>query len=265
MVPSVCEIDGNADFYGIGVRLGLYAQSLSTLLVTLFVPEEEPLYRILNLLLQLAIMSGLVMLTKANELYAFEAVIAFWLLAGALSSLTGDGISAVGSISGTCRILFYAALSAYGCWFWFGGLDGMQVTPCKQIVFFGETSLDSGFQAFGKFIAILGLATATGMMLWTAARYINHPRRSKEQQLRRPRTEITLLILSISILCLSIASTEYVVHANHLRAVGNVSTAGQALAFIIGLFGLINTLLSILKEGRLGMSRCWLLFGRHLT
>ncbi|KAI1376886.1 hypothetical protein F4677DRAFT_77316 [Hypoxylon crocopeplum] len=264
--PNSCEMDGNADFYGIGIRLGLYAQSLTTLLVTLFVQEEEGLNRILNLLLQLAIFAGTLLLTQTGEIHAFEVVIVFWLLVGALSSLTGDGLSAVGTFSGTCRLLFYTALSAYGCWFWFDGLDTMQVAPCTEIVFFGGSTLDGWFRTFGNIVAIASLAVSSGMLVWDAAVYAKGRDAKKQQnRSRRPQTEIILMILSIAMAVLSVASAEYIVRANHLVAVDDIFAVGQLLAFLVGLFQLLNALVPIFFKGRLWAPRCWLLFGRHLT
>ncbi|KAL7626541.1 hypothetical protein AAE478_003313 [Parahypoxylon ruwenzoriense] len=259
-----CEMDGNADFYGVGIRLGLYAQSLTTLLVTLFVQEEEGLNRVLSLLLQLAIFAGTLLLTNTGEIHAFEVVIVFWLLVGALSSLAGDQLSGVGSFSGTCRLIFYVALSAYSCWFWFAGLDTMQETPCAQVVFFGGSTIDGWFRTFGKAAAIVSLAIASGMLVWTTAVYSGE-RGNLKSRSRRPQTEITLVVLSIAMVILSIVSTEYVIRANHLTDVDDIFAVGQVLAFLVGLFQLVNTLVPIFFEGRFWMPRCWLLFGYHLT
>ncbi|KAI1395245.1 hypothetical protein F4819DRAFT_501186 [Hypoxylon fuscum] len=256
---------GNADFYGIGIRLGLYAQSLTTLLVTLFVQEEEGLNRILSLLLQLAIFAGTLLLTRTGEIHAFEVMIVFWLLVGALSSLTGDGLGGVGSFSGTCRLLFYIALSSYGCWFWFAGLDTMPEINCTQIVFFGGSTLDGWFRSFGKTIAILGLVVASGMLVWGVTVYIKRSRRNRRIRAHRPQTEITLMILSIAMVILSITSTEYVIRANHIGGVDDIFAVGQILAFLVGLLQFLNTLVPIFWKGRLWAPRCWLLFGRHLT
>lgn len=239
--PGSCELKGNADFYGIGIRLGLYSQSLTTLLVTLFVQEEEGLNRVLNLLLQLAIFAGTLLLTNTGEIHAFEVMVVFWLLVGALSSLTGDGLSGVRSFSGTCRLLLYAALSAYGCWFWFIGLDTMQETPCTQIVFFGGSTLDGWFRTFGKVIAIAGLGATSGMLVWAATVYVKERGgASRRTRYHRPRTEITLMLLSIAMVILSITSTEYVLRENHIIAVDDIFNVGQVLAFLVGLFQLLT-------------------------
>ncbi|KAI4865268.1 hypothetical protein F4820DRAFT_303089 [Hypoxylon rubiginosum] len=266
--PNPCEMQGDADMYGIGIRLGLYAQSFTTLLVTLFIREEEGQNRILSLLLQLAIFAGTLLNTRTGTVRAFDVVIVFWLLAGALSSLTGDGLGGVGSFSGTCRLLFYAALSAYGCWFWFAGADGMVAPPCgiTEVVFFGGSTLNGWFRTFGKVVAVLGLAVATGMLFWTGTVYVKkRSERNRQGRPRRAKTEILLMLLSIVMIVLSITSTEYVIRANHLTQVDEIFKVGQVLAFLVGLFQLLNTLVTIFFKGHLWTPRCWLLLGRHLT
>ncbi|KAI0122242.1 hypothetical protein F4814DRAFT_438329 [Daldinia grandis] len=259
-------MDGDADFYGIGIRLGLYAQSLTTLLVTLFVQEEEAVNRTISLLLQLAISAGTLLSTYAGTIRAFEVIIIFWILVGALSSLTGTGITGINSFSGICRLLFYAALSAYGCWFFFVGLDTMQGTPCTQIVFFGKSTLEGWFRPFGKLISIASLVIIIGALAWAAATYIKKGDRGKPQhRSHRPQTEITFMLLSLAMIVLSIISTEYVIRANNLNGVDDIFDVGQVLAFLVGLFQLLNLLIPIIFKHRLWTPRCWLLLGRHLT
>ncbi|KAI0844952.1 hypothetical protein F5Y00DRAFT_255632 [Daldinia vernicosa] len=259
-------MDGDADTYGIGIRLGLYAQSLTTLLVTLFVQEEEAVNRTINLLLQLAIFAGTLLSTYAGTIHAFEVIIVFWILVGALSSLTGSGITGIRSFSGTCRLLFYAALSAYSCWFFFVGQDTMRETPCIQIVFFGKSTLDGWFQTFGKVISIISLVIVIGLLTWAATTYIKKGGGEKSRYcFHRPQTEITLMFLSMAMVVLSITSTEYIIRANNLSGVDDIFDVGQVLAFLVGLFQLLNVLIPIFFQRHLWAPRCWLLLGHHLT
>jgi hypothetical protein len=56
---QVCPFAGNSALYGIEVRIGLYAQWAATLLVTLFSPENEETFRIVNLIIQSATFLGI--------------------------------------------------------------------------------------------------------------------------------------------------------------------------------------------------------------
>ncbi|KAI0180805.1 hypothetical protein GGR52DRAFT_5660 [Hypoxylon sp. FL1284] len=264
--PTQCDTPGDPDTYGIGVRLGLYAQAAATLLTAVSAPSEAEAAqgRVLNLLLQLATSAGALLNTDTGRIRALDAVVVAWLLlVGAFSSLPGSG--ARGSLTGTARLLFYAALSAYGCWFWFGGADGMWDTPCleAQIVFFGGATLDGWFRVFGKVVAILGLVVTVAMLVRTAVVYAKTG--GGQRIRRRPQTDIFLTFLSLAMIVLSVTSAEYVIKANHLGDVNEIFKVGQMLALLAGLFQLLNTIFLIFIEDRFRTPRCWLLFGRHLS
>lgn len=113
-VPNSQYPPGNSDLYGVGVRVGLYTEWVTTLLATLFDPKTESSYRIANLVLQCSIFLGLCTQSKPGD-PVIGAVITQYLLFGSLSSLTGDGISHFSHFSGVFRLLFYLAVSLYGC------------------------------------------------------------------------------------------------------------------------------------------------------
>ena len=166
-----CQTPGNPDLYGLGVRTAFYTQWTSTLLTTLYIPEEEALYRAVNILMQLAVLICLFFMSAWRTISGPEVMVGFWLLAGALSSLTGDGLSASGTVAGEARLGVYAALSGYGCWFWFGGVDGLPVVSgsCagerKAVGFLGGTPLMGGWlRVVGKVFSVGGVVTCLGLM-----------------------------------------------------------------------------------------------------
>ncbi|KAB5581209.1 hypothetical protein GE09DRAFT_465352 [Coniochaeta sp. 2T2.1] len=280
---SGCEVDGNRDLYGLGIRLGFYAQWIATLLVTLFRQEEESLQRAVNLIFQLAVFSSLVLLTANGTVHSCEVMIAFWLLFGPLSSLTGDGINPLGTLSGFARILVYAALSGYGIWFWLlGGVDSLPATPCEPVVFIGGVSPHGGFRTFGNFISVLGMVVCASLILWAAVPAAKRavcslpgqPRTEIAREeakgtprdpARRRQTEISLLTLSIFVIVFSIVSIEKLIHDNRVVDVDDIFDAGQLIPLLVGAVGLFNTLLLIPAEILRCRQRCWLLFGYHLT
>lgn len=282
MDRSSCSMDGNRDLYGRGIRLSFYLQWISTLLVTLFKQEEEQLMRVVNLILQLAVSAALLFLTVNNELYAFEAMIAFWLLFGALSSLTGDGFNPLKTLGGLARTMMYAALSGYGLWFWYkGGVDGLKATPCEEFLFYGKaTTSNAGFRTFGKVVSILGLVVCGGLMVWTLAMGTRKARRALKERREsgsksgkaeaprrrgRPQTEASLLALSVFVIVFSIVSAEDLIRRNHVEDVNDLFDAGQLVPLLVGAMGLFNTVVSILANRSMFRPRCLLIFGYHLT
>ncbi|KAI3572871.1 hypothetical protein IWW34DRAFT_707869 [Fusarium oxysporum f. sp. albedinis] len=265
----ICPFPGNSDLYGIGIRIGFYLQWVSTLLTTIFMPTEENVLRILNLLIQSAVLLGLVLLTKEHEIHTIEPVITIWLLFGALSSLSGSGMNPLARFSGFFRVIIYSAVAGYACWFWFVGLDELlkKGLNCEIVAFFGGVPIDGPFRTFNKVASILGGIICIAFLLWSLV--ILHRRitetSSIAQTARTATTRVELLVLSSSIIALSIAAVEYLITANRITDIDNISSVGQLIPLISGIFGLIEVFFTILRKKLYRRHRCWILFGRHLS
>lgn len=81
----------------------------------------------------------------------------------------------------------------------------------------------------------------------------------------RPRTEISLLGLSVSVIVFSVVSIEYLIRDNNIVGVDDIFAAGQLVPLVVGIFGLANSSASLFVGSRLLRPRCWLLFNWHLT
>lgn len=266
--PQACPFEGSADLYGIGVRIGLYTQWAATLLVTLFNPKDEETFRIVNLIIQSSIFLGLCQ--QANtKTHPVEPVLTTFLLFGSLSSLTRDGIMHISHFSTVYRTLFYVALTAYNCWFWFIGLDGMRDPTCIDIAFFGRSSVHGWFRSFAKALSITGLVCSVslvGVCAFAVRRrfrngflqgFVREPR-------RRPQVEIVLLLLSMGLIVFSIAIIEYLVRVNHITGLSDLESAGQMIPLLVGGMSGMSVLWTVLVRGSLRKKRCWLFFGWHL-
>jgi hypothetical protein len=264
---SICLFNGNLDLYGIGVRIGLYLQWIATLLVTLFDPAEEEIYRIINLIIQCALFLGLC--AQTDQANVLDPVIVGFLMCGSLSSLTGDNVGYMKHVLGLARIVFYAALSAYGCWFWFKGLDGMIQPGCDAIAFFGTSRVDGWVRKLAKFLSVTGLSVSAAGVVYSCfatisrLRAILQKRQSKSTR-KRPQVEIGLLCLSTSLIAFSIAVIEYIVFKNNITGISNIESVGQFIPFLVGIFSSAMAVWKILIEGLIWKKRCWFLFGKHL-
>ncbi|KAH8733905.1 hypothetical protein BGZ61DRAFT_445495 [Ilyonectria robusta] len=266
---SQCDLTGNPDLYGIGVRIGLYSQWIATLLVTLFDSRNEGAYRVVNLIMQCAIFLGLCTDSSQGG-SAVGSIVTQLLLCGSLSSLTGNGISHSGSFSGICRVLFYIALSSYGCWFWYTGIDEMTIPNCpEQIAFFGRTSINGRFRVFGKAAAVIGLVSSVALLGWNIFAVVlrlngnfKHDRASRAG--KRPQVEIGLLMLSIGLIAFSVGGVEYLIDVNDISGLSDINSVGQFLPLLVGTIACFQTLWTILFHGYIWRKRCWFLLGRHL-
>jgi hypothetical protein len=265
---TVCGFDGNADLYGIGVRVGLYLQWITTLLTTLFQPADERVLRVINLLIQSAIFIGLILLTNRQQVRAIEPIISIWLIFGALSSLSGSGMNPLGHFSGVYRILLYTAVAGYSCWFWFTGLDSLlSAEPgCVPIAFFDGISIAGRFRTFNKVASVLGLCICGVFIILTIRTFLIGPEGSNRRgRARRPRIQVEFFVTSTAIIGVSIAAVEYLVEANQITGINQTLSVSQLIPLLVGAFSFGEILLSVVMEGSYRRPRCWVLFGYHLS
>ncbi|KAJ6440949.1 Pyruvate decarboxylase [Purpureocillium lavendulum] len=269
-VPPECAFDGNTDLYGFGVRLGVYAQWIATLITTVLDPENEAAFRLLNLVVQSSIFLGLCTESKPGN-HAVGSVITQFLLCGSLSSVTGDGISHFGHMSGILRTIFYTAFSAWGIWFWFVGVDVMENCGGQAVAFFGPSTVTGWVRSFGKALSIIGLIGCTAIAAFSvyAARrrfgsgFTNaFARRGKW----RPQVELSLMFASMGLIALSITAIEYLIAQNNVGAVGpdRIDSVAQLIPLLAGGVACTLALWKVATDGLLVRRRCWLLFGWHL-
>lgn len=245
---EACSFDGNPDLYGLGVRLGVYFQWFGQLFATIFNRDEELFQSTVNLFLQLAILTALMVTTTHGKLTIVDPFITPWLFFGALSSVTGDGTNRIGSKMELLRFALYSAISGYYCWFWFRGLWEMPDihTPgCTLTIFFGGISYQGGFSTFGKAASIVRLAVSASMILLSLYSARSGFRQAESME---PKVELSLVFLSLMIIAVSIALVEYLVTVNDINGVHEVSSVGQSIALLAGIFTLWESIRLIIGE-----------------
>ncbi|KJZ72427.1 hypothetical protein HIM_08230 [Hirsutella minnesotensis 3608] len=261
---------GNSDLYGLGVRIGVYAQWVATLLTTIFEPANESALRLLNLIVQMAIFIGLCS-ESSRRSSAVGSVITLFLLCGSLSSVTGDGVSSFGHASGLLRVVFYMALSAYGIWFWFAGVQEMLRPGCPEVAFFGPSSITGWFRTLGKALSVAGLIACVALAVYCVYAVVRRFRGGLDAGFsrpsgQRPRVELMLVLTSAGLLSLSVATVEYLIQVNNIQGVGadKIGSVAQLIPLLAGTLACFLSLWKILTHGLLFRKRCLFLFGRHL-
>jgi H+/gluconate symporter-like permease len=134
--------------------------------------------------------------------------------------------------------------------------------------------MDGWFRWLGKVVSIGGLVACVCVFVWIASDYWRRRSyeeaatyegsQSKSKAQERPQTDIALLAVSISVMALSIISTEYLIIDNHLVGVNDILDPGQLIPLIVGVFGLLGTV-SPLFEGALLVPQCLTIMGCHFT
>ena len=134
-----CGFAGNADIYGIGIRIGYYTQALAIWFANFFYYREAQVLRSVNNLFLFALLiAGSVYAAHAQEVYAIESFLLLQI---------GMVISFVGVMHSTrystrylrsyqqrliSRTVITNAVLIFNILFWWRGLDVMLPTPCFQ-------------------------------------------------------------------------------------------------------------------------------------
>lgn len=149
-----CPHDGNPDFYGLGIRVGIYLQLTTAILAKYFRPEAIPENLTANTIFLLALFAAIAMATLGSGLRPEEIAIllqlCFGFLLSVLSILGGRPgpdhpkghatIPAPPSIASYLRLALTMAISAYAVWFWFPGKNEMEISGCASYMFFSDKS-----------------------------------------------------------------------------------------------------------------------------
>jgi hypothetical protein len=241
---SGCAFDGNPDLYGIGIRVGIYLQWVAQVLVTLWKPSAEGSTLVVKLLLQVAILLGLIILTANGEAIAVDVLIAFWLLFGPLPSLNLKRLNPFATIYGLPRIAMGTATAAFYCWFWFVGWEKLVPPGCHAVAFFGNVSVDGPFRIFCM-VAIIAYLVLCAALIGARLVRPNVPQQWwKHNWEEQPDSQVEpgLLVLSVVWSLFSMAVVEYLVKANSVGSVNDLQAIGQFIALLTGTFSVLSVL-----------------------
>ncbi len=159
--PQGCRIPGNSDFYGLGIRIGIYLQWITAFLANHFLKKSIEGSLKTNTIFLLALFIATVVATTQDAVESAEIVVLLQLCFGFLFSIlsiwgyrtrsrqseTSIRFPLVGSFF---RLTLATAISAYGVWFWFSGAPLLhQHSSCSDHTFlFARLDIASGVRIF---------------------------------------------------------------------------------------------------------------------
>ena len=176
-----CPHDGNPDFYGLGIRVGIYLQLTTAILAKYFHPEAIPENLTANTIFLLALFAAIATATLGSGLRPEEIVIllqlCFGFLLSVLSILGGRPgpdypkghatLSAPPSIASYLRLALTMAICAYAVWFWFPGKNEMEIAGCASYMFFlAKVSLFGGVRLFYQVQSAIIIIPLGVLFIW---------------------------------------------------------------------------------------------------
>jgi hypothetical protein len=166
--PLDCTTQFSTDYYGFGVRLGVYFAWFGAYLSNTLLPSEIAGSLDTNTIFLLALIVSLFKGSLVHQIQQIDGLIVMQLSSGFLFSSMSiwgyrttiyqrdgpKGISHFGHFGTHCRLLLTAGISVYGAWFWSEGIkDGLMVAPdpaCKVLYtwFFTSLRVNGGIDFF---------------------------------------------------------------------------------------------------------------------
>lgn len=162
---SACGFHGKSDIYGLGIRLGIYMQWITTLLAKMF-GEPEVIRHAMDIdaIFLLAIFIGTTLLLNTSSdgisVYAVEVLVMLHISVGdfCIAWLGTASNIAKGQLSGALALRFVSnvGMSVLAVWFWFHGLYTLAETPCGSFTFlFDRLPLYGPVVIFYKVISVV--------------------------------------------------------------------------------------------------------------
>ncbi|ORY71905.1 uncharacterized protein BCR38DRAFT_480379 [Pseudomassariella vexata] len=160
--PASCEIEGNPDFYDLGIRTGIYLQWITAFIANHVLRRAIDSSLEINTVFLLALFIATVVATIKNTAQTAELVVLLHLCFGFLFSILsiwGHRTSTIDIhtkkirfplIGSLFRLSIATGLSAYGVWFWFRGRDlHRRANACSDYTFlFSRFDIAGGIRYF---------------------------------------------------------------------------------------------------------------------
>ncbi|KAF5717588.1 hypothetical protein FMUND_5681 [Fusarium mundagurra] len=279
-MEDTCKFPHNSDLYGIGIRVGLYCQWLTSLASQIYVPAEAPATQATSQLFQTAVLISLVILTATRSIYQPEVIIVLSLSFGGFltSHHLPDLVNDQASIPRRAvAVINFGAFVAYCCWFWSRGAQKLQEQhpDCVFVtMLFGRWKIIAlrtfgiVMSSIGCFVFLVVAAAYTRRVsvlvaqdgVKTSLRYLIPVTGAPGVATRdsKPRWQ-TWLQITVALLAQSnvIAMVELTLRWNPQQDYQTVLAAGQMIPLVIGVSGLVRILYLVLTSQlrvRLGIS-----------
>ncbi|KIO27793.1 hypothetical protein M407DRAFT_22967 [Tulasnella calospora MUT 4182] len=262
--PQPCGFDGDDNTYGLGIRLGLYIQWLSTMLCNflgLVKPEEAKSMKGINLCFQVSVFGGLLYVTatrgrtqEAGQLYAAEIWVMLCLCLGGVLTVSPEPRERAYIVHDVFQQGLNVAMASYTLWFIYTRMDQMAHSSCSRYSFFyTKVDMYHWFRLFWKISMIPATISVTFCLGWCLVRTFTPGMRrlSDDAELAWGQSHPLLWVISPSFaLGSTIASTELIIRWNHIHNVNSIGGTGQLIPLIVACLTFIRLAYKLFTQMR---------------
>ncbi|KAF1993652.1 hypothetical protein P154DRAFT_540210 [Amniculicola lignicola CBS 123094] len=268
---STCLLSGNADMYGLGIRIGYYLQWFGLMFAAWLCPEEVQTLRLTHTFFVAAtFLAVLTQVPKAGNLDVVEIYIILLFTFGSSLSLLPVLLWRIavrcrarldpsrfpkarppGRIYNIVHTTLLASVLAFQLWFWISKVRDLERRPCRQYGFlFKQAFLDGQtMRIVNLVLCALLLALVVGFLLITLIpRYATKVLKVKDEDLSNINKRLirafhiyqtaSRLFVAVTI----ITATELTIHWNNILGVNAINTAGQTIPLVLGIGAFLRVL-----------------------
>ncbi|KAH6706454.1 hypothetical protein BKA61DRAFT_139130 [Leptodontidium sp. MPI-SDFR-AT-0119] len=269
---AVCSFSGNADMYGLGIRIGFYFQWFGTILATWVARKEVTGMRLSGFFFVVAIFLALLIQTDRDNLRPAEIYIILlltfggylhfvplyvWrLLVGCDPDLdpTRHPRVKAGKIFTGLNFFLLITVCVFQLWFWIGRVPSLAREGCTEFGFlFARVRLNQrGFVVVHVILYFLLLLFCVGILgIFVGKRWglLEEKERGSIGHVRKAALQEMQTFVNITVVSIIVAATELTIAWNRIKDVNEIASAGQTIPLIIGIGQIIRVLYVMLVTG----------------
>jgi hypothetical protein len=268
-----CEVPGDPDLLGIGVRLGFYFQFASNILLIFKRPDEAASSIIVSSMLMSGYFIATIYSITQNNLAPGAIIPAIWFFVldgsakGAISLVTRAGGKALSFWNKAFFHLRFCALAGFYLWFWFHGLYVPHPAQCMEPrvwVVVNGGAYGAVRICFKVLSVILGVFSVLGIIgiLHDFLKRFNESGSWAHRMSLKPCIQenddvdetdvvwmaILVIVQGILPMLVAIIGVELEIRWNHLIGVQTISSTGQVFPLVVGGFSLFRSIALMLID-----------------
>jgi hypothetical protein len=252
-----CEIQGDPDIYGVGIRCSFYLQWASLVLILVFCPHEGAAHRTASTITTLAVYINAFRSSRHGSLVAIDFPL-LWYLASILTFFNWPVTSVGLKRNGGSQAVVLVVLAMYylaGPWVYFKGLQIGRQPGCdvKYVIFAPISIYSKGLSTFMKVVSIMTIIPAL-LSLFIATKLVRAWFESwsedGEEEPQKANLIYSRILGGMQLVTgsLAIAFTEMILKANRITFPDtHITDSGQLIPLLIGIFTFIATSINALR------------------
>ncbi|GAW20623.1 hypothetical protein ANO14919_101310 [Xylariales sp. No.14919] len=261
-MEHTCDIIPNQDLYGLGVRIGVYAQWVAVLIASWQLRDEAVAIQATILSFQTGVMSALLFSTARENLKPPEVIVVLPLAFGGFvtAGLLRPSQTLFGSL---VTMHVFGATSGYSLWFWWSGITVFDYDNCTYVTLIFAIVEIRRLRIFGIVVSTITSIFLLAMDLYGAywvlaairhsglriliGRAVHMRTGSGSPHTKRWHVWLQRVSCTLSLIYLAVM-VEATIYWNKFHGVNSITSVGQIIPFVIGIICLIQVLYAFLTS-----------------